>query len=60
LQDHPGVWEKSEQSALEVVLMAFFYDPLQNFPMTDMNAVERSNGYYTGSRFVVIGKTLNG
>ena len=54
------MWEKSEQGALQVVLVAFFYDPLQNFPMTNMNAVERSNGYYTGSRFVVIGKTLNG
>ena len=54
------MWEKSEQSALQVVFMALLYDPFQNFPMTDMNAIERSNGYYTGLRVVVIGKTLNG
>ena len=43
-----------------MVFVAFFYDPFQNFPMADMNTIERSNGYYTGLRVVVIGKTLNG
>jgi hypothetical protein len=54
------VWEKSQQGALQLVFPPIGYEAFQDFTVADVHTIECSNGYYTGLRVIVIGKTLNG
>jgi hypothetical protein len=60
LEYHPGVGEKGQKGGLQAVLPSVFNQAFQDFAMPDVDPIKCTYGDYTGNRFIVIGKTLNG
>ncbi len=51
--------EKCKHQRFQFKFAGIFNQPLQDFPVTDMNSVKSTNSYYGGMFFIEIGDALD-